>query len=90
MVRRALRGRSPFTGDREHLHHILMALGLSTGHTVIFIALASLVLGVSAIAAQHAGAPEHVMFYLYMAGLVIHGVAAEVLCRRLGLRRPAQ
>lgn len=90
MVRRALRGRSPFTGDREHLHHILMALGLSTGHAVIFIALASLALGVGAVALQHAGVPEYAMFFLYMAGLVLHGVAAEVLCRRLGLRRPAQ
>jgi UDP-GlcNAc:undecaprenyl-phosphate GlcNAc-1-phosphate transferase len=90
MVRRALRGRSPFTGDREHLHHILMALGLSTGHTVICIALASLALGMGALAAQHAGAPEHAMFYLYMAGLFVYGVAAELLSRQLGLRRPAQ
>jgi UDP-GlcNAc:undecaprenyl-phosphate/decaprenyl-phosphate GlcNAc-1-phosphate transferase len=90
MVRRALRGRSPFAGDREHLHHILMALGLSTGHTVIFIALASLALGVSALAAQHAGVTQYVMFYLYIAGLTAHGVGAEVLCRRLGLRQQAR
>jgi UDP-GlcNAc:undecaprenyl-phosphate GlcNAc-1-phosphate transferase len=90
MVRRALRGRSPFAGDREHLHHILMALGLSTGHAVLFIALASLALGVSALAAQHAGVPEYVMFYLYMAALLTYGAMAEVLCRRLALRRAAE
>jgi UDP-GlcNAc:undecaprenyl-phosphate GlcNAc-1-phosphate transferase len=87
MIRRALRGRSPFAGDREHLHHILLALGLSTGHSVLVMGAASLALTAIALLAQDAGVPEYVMFYLYVAGLVAHGVAAEVLCRRLGLRR---
>jgi UDP-GlcNAc:undecaprenyl-phosphate GlcNAc-1-phosphate transferase len=88
MVRRALRGRSPFAGDREHVHHMLIALGLSTGHTVLLIALASLLLACVALAAQYAGVPEYVMFYLYAAGLVAYGAGAEMLCRRLGLRPP--
>jgi UDP-GlcNAc:undecaprenyl-phosphate GlcNAc-1-phosphate transferase len=87
MVRRALRGRSPFAGDREHLHHILLALGLSTGQTVLAIALASLALAVVALAAQLGHVPEYVMFYVYMTGLVAYGAVAEVLCRRMGLRR---
>ena len=89
MVRRALRGRNgPFAGDREHLHHILLALGLSAGQTVLLIALASLMLALIAIAAQLGRIPEAVLFYVYMAGLVTHGVVAERLCRRLGLRQP--
>jgi UDP-GlcNAc:undecaprenyl-phosphate/decaprenyl-phosphate GlcNAc-1-phosphate transferase len=87
MVRRTLRGRSPFAGDREHLHHILLGLGLSTGHTVLLIALASLMLAVIALAARLGKVPESVMFYAYMAGLAAYGVAAEMLCRRLGMRR---
>lgn len=90
MVRRALRGRSPFSADREHVHHILVALGLPTGHTVLVIALVSLALAVVALTAEHAGVPEYVMFYLYMGGLVAYGAAAEMLCRRLGLRQPAR
>jgi UDP-GlcNAc:undecaprenyl-phosphate/decaprenyl-phosphate GlcNAc-1-phosphate transferase len=90
MVRRALRGRSPFAGDREHLHHILIALGFSTGHTVLAIALVSLLLALVALGAHYAGVPQYLLFYLYLAGLVAYGVAAEVLCRRLGVRRPAQ
>jgi UDP-GlcNAc:undecaprenyl-phosphate GlcNAc-1-phosphate transferase len=86
MMRRALRGRSPFSGDREHLHHILIALGLSTGHTVLVIAAVSLALALIALAAQYGGVREYLMFYLYMAGLAVYGAAAEVLCRRLGLR----
>jgi UDP-GlcNAc:undecaprenyl-phosphate/decaprenyl-phosphate GlcNAc-1-phosphate transferase len=90
MIRRALRGRSPFCGDREHVHHILIALGLSTGHTVLVIAVVSLLFAIIALAAQYAGVHEYVMFYVYVIGLVAYGTAAELLCRRLGLRRPVQ
>jgi len=86
MVRRALRGRSPFAGDREHLHHILLALGLSAGQTVLVIAIASLMLAVIALAAQFGKVPESILFYFYMAGLVAYGLVAERLCRRFGLR----
>jgi UDP-GlcNAc:undecaprenyl-phosphate GlcNAc-1-phosphate transferase len=86
MLRRALRGRSPFTADREHLHHILLAFGLTTNQTVVVIAGLSLAFGIIAITAQHAGVPEHVMFYAAMTISVAHGIAAEVLCRRLKLR----
>jgi UDP-GlcNAc:undecaprenyl-phosphate GlcNAc-1-phosphate transferase len=88
MVRRALRGRSPFAGDREHLHHILLALGLSAGQTVLVIAVASLMLALVALAAQLGKVPEPILFYFYLAGLVAYGVITEALCRRLGLRRP--
>lgn len=87
LIRRALRGKSPFAGDREHLHHILMALGLSTGHTLLAITAATLALVIVGLGAQYAGVREYVMFYAYIAGLVAYGICAELLCRRLGLRR---
>ena len=85
LVRRALRGRSPFSADRQHLHHILIALGLSPGQAVAALVLLSFMLGAAGLAAETLGAPEHLMFYLYMAGLAGFGIAAEVLCRRLDL-----
>jgi len=90
MTRRILRGKSPFVGDREHLHHIVMALGLSAGQTVAALAAASLALSLIALIAQYWGAREHVMFYLYITGLVVYGATAEILCRRLGLRQRAR
>jgi UDP-GlcNAc:undecaprenyl-phosphate GlcNAc-1-phosphate transferase len=87
MTRRLLRGRSPFAGDREHLHHILMALGLHVGQIVAAITAVSLALILIALVAQYRGVREHVMFYIYVTGLVLYGISAEVLCRRLGLRR---
>jgi len=85
LVRRALRLRSPFHADRRHLHHILLALGLSPGQTVAALALLSLALGAAALAAESLRVPQHVMFYAYMTCLVTYGIAAEIACKKLGL-----
>jgi UDP-GlcNAc:undecaprenyl-phosphate GlcNAc-1-phosphate transferase len=88
MVRRMLRGRNPFFADREHIHHILLAMGLSHQRTTAVLFGAALALAVAGIAAEKAGVPSYFMFYGYLAVLVIYGITAEVLCRRLNLRRP--
>ena len=85
LVRRALRGRNPFNADSQHLHHILLALGLSPGQTVAALALLSFTFGAAGLAAAALGVPEYVMFYLYMAGLIVFGFAADRLCRQLKL-----
>jgi len=86
LMRRLLRGRTPFRGDREHLHHILIALGLSEARTTAALFALSLALGLAALAAGAAGVPDYLLFYAYLALLAGWGVAAEILCRRLGLR----
>jgi len=86
MLRRLVRGRSPFKADREHLHHILLALGISHERTVVILFVASLAFGFAGLAAQLASVPEHVMFYSAMAILAAYIIATEVACRRLGLR----
>ena len=85
LVRRSLRGRNPFHADRHHMHHILMALGLSSARTTALLFWLALALGIGALIADRLGVPQYVMFYLYMACLVAWGCAAEVLCRRLHL-----
>jgi UDP-GlcNAc:undecaprenyl-phosphate GlcNAc-1-phosphate transferase len=86
MVRRMLRGRNPFRGDREHLHHILVAAGFSEGRAVALVFALSLAIGLAALSAGRAGVPDHVLFYAYMTTLIAWGLAAELLCRRLKLR----
>lgn len=88
MARRLLRGKSPFLADREHLHHILLAMGVSPTRAIAALFVAALLLAAVGIGAERAGVPQHFMFYAYLAGLVLYGVAAEVLCRRLALRAP--
>src|SRR5207245_3195420 len=57
MLRRGLRGRPMFSGDKEHIHHRLMALGLSHRQVVLVlyavaIALSGLSLAMSKFAPQ--------------------------------------
>ncbi len=83
LIRRALHGRNPFHADRQHLHHIVLALGLSPGQTVAAVVALSFALGAAGLAAEAAKVPEYVMFYAYIAGLIAYGCAAEFACRKL-------
>lgn len=86
MLRRMLRGRSPFLADREHLHHILAALGLSQGRVVGVMCAIAIGFAAIGIAAERMSIAQHVMFYAYVAWMILHGVCAELACRRLRLR----
>lgn len=41
MLKRIIKGRSPFSADKNHLHHILLRMGLDAKRTVIYITLLS-------------------------------------------------
>lgn len=66
MLRRILRGRSPFAPDHDHLHHIFLRAGFSVQRTVALITSASLALGLAGVGAHHLGVPECVMFYSFV------------------------
>ncbi|MCG2461003.1 undecaprenyl/decaprenyl-phosphate alpha-N-acetylglucosaminyl 1-phosphate transferase [Flavobacteriaceae bacterium F89] len=51
-VVRAFQGKSPFTADKNHIHHRLLNLGLNHTQSTIFIVLCSMVLGVLAFYTQ--------------------------------------
>lgn len=76
MVRRMLKGRSPFSADREHLHHILLRAGFTHGETVGIVYALSLALAAIGLAGWWLGVPEYVMFYGFMAlfALYLYGV----------------
>lgn len=82
MVRRAIRGRSPFAGDREHLHHLLLAAGLTIPQTVACISLASIAAGAIAYWAERSGVPAYIMFYAYLALLAAYCVVSEMIFRK--------
>lgn len=66
MIRRVMKGRSPLSPDREHLHHILMRAGYSHAQAVRIILLVSLLLSLVGVTGYFAGVPEYVMFYGFM------------------------
>lgn len=63
MVRRVMRGRSPFSPDREHLHHLLGEAGLSAGRASALIVGLNFALGGLALGAERFEVPEHWMFF---------------------------
>ena len=86
MVRRVAKGRSPFSADREHLHHILQRAGFTPEQTVVIVYALTLLLAAIGVAGWWLGVPEYVMFYGFMAlfGLYFYGMLhAWKLMKRL-------
>ena len=55
IIRRILSRKSPFSGDRKHLHHILLDLGLSQRKIALFYWLISAIVGVITLQLQSQG-----------------------------------
>lgn len=66
IIRRVLKGRSPFSPGRDHIHHILLRSGLGVKQTVAVLVAASTTLAVIGIAAQSFGIPEGYMFLAFI------------------------
>ncbi len=67
MLRRVLRGRSPFAADREHFHHVLLLAGFSHEATLVIMVAVAGVMALVGIVGQLAGVSEWLMFYGFMA-----------------------
>lgn len=67
MLRRLLKGRSPFRADREHFHHAFQLAGFSVFQTQMTIAALSVVCMVIGLVGQFAGVSEISMFYVFLA-----------------------
>lgn len=66
MIRRVLRGDSPFKPDREHLHHIFQRLGLSSLQTLVSISTIATIFSFVGIYSQMTKVPEYIMFYAFI------------------------
>lgn len=67
IVRRLLRGESPFKADRHHLHHLLQGLGLSDAQVTAVIMLAAMLIGAVGALGWLFGLSEPVLFYGFLA-----------------------
>jgi len=67
MLRRLVKGVSPFRADREHLHHVLLLAGYSVSQTGAIMLTVAVLLGLIGFAAWQWQVPESVMFYGFMA-----------------------
>lgn len=78
MVRRVVKGRSPFAADREHLHHVFQRAGYSVAQTSYALTVAAAAFGAVGVFGALAGVPD----VLLALGLVAVGVAHYVFIRR--------
>lgn len=60
---RLAQGKSPLSPDRNHVHHRLLATGLSERQTVALMIMAAILFGGIGFGAWRAGLPESVLFY---------------------------
>ena len=66
MLRRMLKGKSPFHPGRDHLHHILLRLGYSDAQVVRFILLVAAACGLVGLWGWLWAVPDAVLFYAFL------------------------
>lgn len=66
MFRRILKRRSPFSPDRDHLHHILQHAGLSVPKSLLVIVILNVAFGLIGISGHLLTIPQNVMFFVFL------------------------
>lgn len=61
-IRRIMKGRSPFSADREHLHHVLLRSGFSVTATVWVLILVMAIFGLIGLVGWRQGWPQWALF----------------------------
>ncbi|HQQ63012.1 MAG TPA: MraY family glycosyltransferase [Pseudomonadales bacterium] len=90
IISRGLRGTSPFKADRDHIHHILMRVGLSDRQAAIVVIAMAFVIGGVGVAGWLLHAPECLLFYGFLLLFAAYYYAVHhrrelfVLFQRLG------
>ena len=73
MIRRILRGQSPMTADRGHLHHRLVDMGFSQKQTVFILYAISGVLGITAVLLSESGVLRALLLVICVLILLLIG-----------------
>jgi UDP-GlcNAc:undecaprenyl-phosphate GlcNAc-1-phosphate transferase len=66
IFRRLAKRKSPFVADKNHLHHIMIKMGLGEKKVVVLILLLTLVLSVLAVLGSVAGLPDYYLFVVFL------------------------
>jgi UDP-GlcNAc:undecaprenyl-phosphate GlcNAc-1-phosphate transferase len=72
MIRRLRAGQSPFAGDRQHLHHLLLATGRTDARVTAILLVCGLMTGGIGAAAWWLGLPEYLQFYAFSAIFLLY------------------
>lgn len=74
MYRRLRKGMSPFSPDRQHIHHLIMRAGFSSRQAFVLITLAAALLAAVGVIGEHIGfVPEWLMLLLFLLAFLFYG-----------------
>ncbi|ENT4823171.1 TPA: UDP-N-acetylglucosamine--undecaprenyl-phosphate N-acetylglucosaminephosphotransferase [Citrobacter farmeri] len=74
MYRRLRKGMSPFSPDRQHIHHLVMRAGFTSRQAFVLITLAAAVLAFIGVAAEYSHlVPEWAMLVLFLLAFFLYG-----------------
>jgi len=74
LLRRMIRGQSPFAPDRRHVHHTLMYIGLNEAQTCWVLLAVSMLFGAVGFFGWFYGVPEYFLAYGFVATFAVHCV----------------
>lgn len=73
MYRRLRKGMSPFSPDRQHIHHLIMRAGFSPRQAFVVITFAAAMLAAVGVIGEHLGVPEWLMLLLFLLAFLFYG-----------------
>ena len=74
MYRRLRKGMSPFSADRQHIHHLIMRAGFTSRQAFVLITVAAALLaGIGVLGEYLAFIPEWVMLVLFLMAFFLYG-----------------
>ena len=74
MYRRLRKGMSPFSPDRQHIHHLIMRAGFTSRQAFVLITLAAALLASIGVLAEYSHfVPEWVMLVLFLLAFFLYG-----------------
>jgi UDP-GlcNAc:undecaprenyl-phosphate GlcNAc-1-phosphate transferase len=86
MLKRMIRGHSPFKPDRTHLHHLFLALGLSQTSALLAMIVSQALLIVLGVGFLFVGMPEYYQFYLFVFMSVAYYFGVQKMWKKINSR----
>ena len=83
VLRRAIRGKSPFSADRTHIHHLLLSLSGSQNTVLILVVVANLSANSVGLYLHKASVPEHLQLAVFCLGFLGYCFVVQYLRTKL-------
>ncbi|MGL1957067.1 MAG: UDP-N-acetylglucosamine--undecaprenyl-phosphate N-acetylglucosaminephosphotransferase [Colwellia sp.] len=81
VIRRYKKGKSPFKPDRDHLHHILQRVGLSSRQTLIIISIVAATMSSIGLACEYYQVADHLIFLGFLVVFIIYNAVLRTLTK---------